>query len=397
MLSAKHAMATLSLTLLVWSCGKTDRNASRNEAAGEASGGSGESGGSNASSGAGDSGGTGHGGQASGEGGSSNTDFDAFVEAATHAYCERLFRCHEADQNLLAQRLVLETAAGCEEAIGMIAAQASNRDLRAEVRAGRIHYAPEVGQECLAALGSCNGTGLGEGICREAFDGSAKNGENCFRHEDCSGPAYCSFALPRGVARVSARRCYSPARAARQGSNAPAKRSTVALRRVDRRPVSCLKNNPPASPSHARAIGMAGRRSFYVRTSFGAPPARAATRAQTPRANALSLLPETALVSAATTYVWTACVTLSVKRAAPSPTPKRWAPAVTARRAFFATRPRGLSATPPLANASVRATVVRARFVTRVTRVTCTRAATQASIAKARKAPRRRPVFASRF
>ncbi len=137
------------------------------------------------------------GGSATATGGTSNsaTDLDTFLEQEGQGYCSRLFRCLEADDDFLGERLVLETPAGCEELLGRVnATSRTMRDLRAEVAAGNLHYVPEQGQACLVELSACNGvTSLNDGSCREAFDGKAKTGEACHRSEDCAGDAYCSL------------------------------------------------------------------------------------------------------------------------------------------------------------------------------------------------------------
>lgn len=189
------SLAALGLGLTPLGCGDTKKDAhpaTPENFAGTSSGGTPSQGGSTSGGGK-----TSTGGRASTTGGSGNdaTDLDTFLQQQGQGYCARLFRCIEADDDFLGERLAIETAAACEELLARVnATSRTMRDLRAEVTAGNLHYVPEQGQACLAELSACNGVNsLTDGSCREAFDGSAKTGEACHRSEDCAGDAYCSL------------------------------------------------------------------------------------------------------------------------------------------------------------------------------------------------------------
>ena len=124
----------------------------------------------------------------------SATDLNSFLEQQGRAFCERLFKCFEANDDFMAERFVLESVQGCQDEVARVDGTDSRvRDLVAQVQAGNLHYMPEQGQKCVAALAECNGpNSFWEGPCSEAFDGKAQIGENCQRHEDCAGDAYCA-------------------------------------------------------------------------------------------------------------------------------------------------------------------------------------------------------------
>jgi hypothetical protein len=177
------SLAALGLVLTPLGCGDTKKDAhpaTPENFAGTSSGGKGNSGGSTSTTG-----GT----------GSGATDLDTFLEQEGQGYCARLFRCLEADDDFLGERLAIETTAACEELLARVnASSRTMRDLRAEVAAGNLRYVPEQGQACLAELSVCNGIdALNDGSCREAFEGNAKTGEACHRSEDCAGDAYCAL------------------------------------------------------------------------------------------------------------------------------------------------------------------------------------------------------------
>jgi hypothetical protein len=182
-------LAALGLALTPLGCGDTKKDAhpaTPDASAGTSSGGkSGQAGSAN------------QGGSTNPTGGSANraTDLDTFLEQQGQGFCARLFRCLEANDDFLGERLVIENAPACEELLARVnATSRSMRDLRAEVAAGNLHYVPDQGQACLAELSACNGIdSLGDGSCREAFDGNAKTGEACHRSEDCAGDAYCAL------------------------------------------------------------------------------------------------------------------------------------------------------------------------------------------------------------
>jgi hypothetical protein len=142
-------------------------------------------------------GGTGGTGTTSGGSGNDATDLETFLEQQGKGYCARLFRCTEANDDFLGERLALETPAGCEELLARVnASSRSMRDLRSELAAGNVRYVPEQAPACLAELSACNGlTSLGDGSCREVFEGTTKTGEACHRSEDCAGDAYCALEV----------------------------------------------------------------------------------------------------------------------------------------------------------------------------------------------------------
>jgi hypothetical protein len=186
--------------LLFAACGpKTKHN--DGDGAGAASGEAAEAGSGHSAAGRMSAGGSassnGTGGSATGgsaSGGGEVTDFDSFVAAEVHALCDRIFRCNEADDDIQGQRFVFGTAAGCEaEAVDIVTAEPSFRDLREQVGAGTLHVVPAAAQKCVEALSACYGLpNLLEGPCLEAFDGNRKTGEECYRTEECAGDAYCA-------------------------------------------------------------------------------------------------------------------------------------------------------------------------------------------------------------
>ena len=115
-------------------------------------------------------------------------------------FCARLFRCVEGDDDFVSERIVLKNEQGCKDMLARVFANSTGqRDLRAQIAAGNIHYDPVNGQKCLDAFGACNGIdSFNEGPCREAFEGNAKTGEACTRSEDCAGDAYCGTLLACG-------------------------------------------------------------------------------------------------------------------------------------------------------------------------------------------------------
>ena len=186
------SLATLGLALAALGCGDTEKNAPpatpdnfAGTSAGGVAGSSNQGGSTNQ-----------NGGKASTGGAASNaTELDSFLDEQGKGYCARLFRCVEADDDFLSAQLVLETPAGCEELLGRVnATSVTMRDLRTQVTAGNLHYVPNRGKACLEELSACNGVdSLGDGSCREAFDGNAKGGEACYRSEECTGDAYCAL------------------------------------------------------------------------------------------------------------------------------------------------------------------------------------------------------------
>lgn len=186
-------MAALGLALVPLGCGDTKKNAhpaTPEDVAGASAGGKASAGGSASQAGSASQ----SGGKAN-AGGSAATDLATFLDEEGKGYCARLFRCVEADDDFLGERLALETPAACEELLARVnAGSRVIRDLVAEVAAGNLHYVPEKGQACLAELSACNGVNaLNDGSCREAFEGSARTGEACHRSEDCAGDAYCAL------------------------------------------------------------------------------------------------------------------------------------------------------------------------------------------------------------
>lgn len=190
------SLLALGLALGPLGCGDTkkDAHATPDNIAGTSAGGKASQGGSTSQSG----GKANVGGSSTTTGGTASeaTDLDTFLEQQGKGFCARLFRCIEANDDFLGERLVLETPANCEELLARVnATSRTMRDLRAEVATGNLHYVPEQGQACLAELSACNGlTSLNDGSCREAFDGAAKTGEACHRSEDCAGDAYCALS-----------------------------------------------------------------------------------------------------------------------------------------------------------------------------------------------------------
>jgi hypothetical protein len=122
------------------------------------------------------------------------SDSDDFLEAQGRAYCTRLFRCFEGNDDFMTERLLLKTAAGCEAELHKVNARdAGRRDLQAQLAAGALHYAADAAEKCLAELSACNGVNsFTRGSCREAYEGSAATGDACQRSEDCAGDAYCA-------------------------------------------------------------------------------------------------------------------------------------------------------------------------------------------------------------
>jgi hypothetical protein len=179
----------LGLQLLLVACGNSEKHpavtaggagqtgggtASHSGSAGKASGGSSANGGSRSESG-------------------DATDLDTFLEGVGEGFCARLFRCVEGNDDFVLERIVLKNEQGCKDLFARVYPNGTaQRDLRAQIAAGKIHYDPMNGQKCLDALGACNGIdSFNEGACREAFEGNAKTGEACTRSEDCAGDAYC--------------------------------------------------------------------------------------------------------------------------------------------------------------------------------------------------------------
>lgn len=154
--------------------------------AGEATSGSGGSPASNAGSG---SGGTSQPADA--------TELETFWTAMAKGYCERLFRCWEANDDFMSTRWLLETPEACEAELALGHVQiASRRDTRAQVEAGNLRYVPSMGEKCIEELSACNGpSSFYVGSCREVFDGPVETGGACNRDEDCAGDASCESAL----------------------------------------------------------------------------------------------------------------------------------------------------------------------------------------------------------
>lgn len=183
----------LGLQLLSVACGNSEKHPSVTAGGADSSDAGQTSGGKTTSSAGktGTSGGSSHGGASGGSG--STRDLNIFLEGEGEAFCARLFRCVEGNDDFTTQRIVLKNEQVCKDLLARINANShSLRDLHAQIAAGNIHYDPENGQKCLDDLGACNGVdSLRDGACREAFEGNAKTGEACVRSEDCAGDAYC--------------------------------------------------------------------------------------------------------------------------------------------------------------------------------------------------------------
>lgn len=191
-------VGVLGLQLLLVACGHADKNSVANTGgAGTSDAGANSSGKASSSGSAGKASGGGgssaHGGSSSGGSGDA-TDLDSFLEAEGDGFCARLFRCAEGGDDFSGERIALKDPQGCKDLLARVNASSRLlRDLRAQIAAGNIHYAPREGQKCLADLAACNGVdSLNDGACREAFDGNAQTGEACMRSEDCAGDAYCA-------------------------------------------------------------------------------------------------------------------------------------------------------------------------------------------------------------
>ncbi len=147
---------------------------------------------------------------------------DFFAQEA-HALCSRLFRCLSPRDDDMSLRFLFGTTAVCEAEVARYNERSPNvADLRQKFAAGDLVVTADAAQSCLEELAACGeADSLGEGSCREVFEGNVEQGGACQRDEDCAGNSYCAGdgcpgqCQPR---RLPGAACTSPTQCAYWGS-----------------------------------------------------------------------------------------------------------------------------------------------------------------------------------
>jgi hypothetical protein len=122
---------------------------------------------------------------------------EEFYELSLQRYCQVLFRCKLASDDLIAYTVVLGSPERCVSVYRRALQPQSNARTRALVQleaAGRVHVDQGALERCFEGADECAVLGPAAGTCRDIIEGVVAQGEACGMNEECAGEAYCDFS-----------------------------------------------------------------------------------------------------------------------------------------------------------------------------------------------------------